>query len=230
MVELDLINVATGIGGGFVYAKNVHGVRKASGRKNTTLTALNDKAVTQWDYIYNPPETLDGDALKSEDDKTEWQSSGNFVHSTLTIIDDCYNISNRYKGATAVPAHFWYVKGSTYVYDQYISAFTGTPNAYSETVDIPLTLAAASHGQMKLLNVMPNLYAYYSRPGEVLGDGKKITINDKAYYKNDPISYWDWYLLSKYEQELFVEKTYVNCITCKIDGTEYAAGHALPEL
>ena len=220
VIELDLINVSPGIGGGFVYAKNQHGVRTKMTRKNTTLTALNEGAVTQWDYEYA---TVDGN-------KKTFETSGNFVHSTQTIIDDCYNVSNRYLGTVkddgtgAMPAHYWYIKGSTYVYDQYISAYTGLPNAYSEKVDIPLTIAAASHGKLKLLNVMPNRYAYYSAPGVKLEDGKKVIINDKTYYKNDPISYWDWYLLSKSEKDLFIEKTYVNCITCKIDGTEYQAG------
>ncbi|MBR2097182.1 MAG: hypothetical protein IJ907_04765 [Prevotella sp.] len=216
IVELDLINVSTGIGGGFVYAKNVHGIPSKSGAVNTTLTKLNEDAVTQWDYTY--------DATDDATHQKEWESSGNFVHSTQTIIDDCYNVSNRYYGDGKMPAHFWYIKGSTYVYDQYISAYTGQSNAFSEVVDIPLTIAAASHGKMKLLNVMPNRYAYYSSPGVPLGDDKKMIINGKTYYKNDPISYWDWYLLSNYEKELFVEKTYVNCITCKIDGVEYAAG------
>jgi len=213
VVELDLINVSPGIGGGFVYAKNIHGIPTPSGAVNTTLTTLNEGAVTQLDYTYNPAGESD-----------EWESSGNFVHSTQTIIDDCYNISNRYYGEGKMPAHFWYIKGSTYVYDQYISAYTGQPNAYSEVVEIPLTIAAASHGKMKLLNVMPSRYAYYAKPGEELGDGKKMIVNGKTYYKNDPISYWDWYLLSSYEQKLFVEKTYTNCITCKIDGVKYAAG------
>ncbi|MBR3110401.1 MAG: hypothetical protein IKH35_04360 [Prevotella sp.] len=216
IVELDLINVSTGIGGGFVYAKNIHGIPSKSGAVNTTLTKLNEDAVTQWDYTY--------DATDDATHQKEWESSGNFVHSTQTIIDDCYNVSNRYYGDGKMPAHFWYIKGSTYVYDQYISAYTGQSNAFSEVVDIPLTIAAASHGKMKLLNVMPNRYAYYSSPGVPLGDGKKMIINGKTYYKNDPISYWDWYLLSNYEKELFVGKTYVNCITCKIDGVEYAAG------
>ena len=218
VIELDLINVSTGIGGGFVYAKNVHGTRAATkqapAHQNTTLTTLNDDAVTQWDYEYP---TADGD-------QQEWETSGNFVHSTQTIIDDCYNISNRYKGEGKMPAHYWYIKGSTYVYDQYISAYTGTTNAYSEVVDIPLTIAAASHGTMKLLNVQPNLYAYYASPGVKLESGKRIVINDKSYYRNDPISYWDWYLLSKSEQALFVPTTYTNCMTYKLDGEEYAAG------
>ena len=223
VIELDLINVSTGIGGGFVYAKNVHGTRTKSGRKNTTLTALNEGAVTKWDYNYTDP-------VDEQESQKEFETSGNFVHSTQTIIDDCYNTSNRYKGAEnpdgsgAMPAHYWYIKGSVYVYPQLISAYTGTANAFSEKVEIPLTISAASHGSLKLLNVMPNRYAYFSSPGVPLGDGKKVVINDKEYYKNDPISYWDWYLLSNSEKKLFVEDTYVNCVACNIDGVAYAAG------
>ena len=232
VVELDLINVSPGIGGGFVYAKNIHGKRQATGHVNTTLTDLNDGAVTQWDYTY------DADGSGSSDythdavdghDKTQWQSSGNFVHSTQTIIDDCYNVSNRYmngyKASGGVPAHYWYIKGTTYVYDQYISSFTGSANAYSEEVEIPLSIAAASHGKLKLLEVKPNRYAYYSAPGVKLESGKKMVINDKTYYANDPISYWDWYLLTPAEKELFVEKTYTNCVSVSIDGgTLYEPG------
>ena len=221
VVELDLINVQTGIGGGFVYAKNEHGKRNPSGKTHTTITDLNTGAVTQKDFIYTT-----GDATKDE-----WQSSGNFVHSTQVIIDDCYNVSGKYKGTVtpggAVPAHYWYIQGSVYVYDQYISAYTGAPNAYSETVEIPLTITAASHGTMKLLNVQPNYYAYYASSGKALADGQKLVINDVTYYKNDPISYWDWYLLSQSEKNLFVPATYVTIGDCKVNGTPYAEGTVL---
>ena len=103
------------------------------------MTALNTGAVTRRDFTYTGAEV-------------EWETSGNFIHSTQTIIDDCYNVSGKYKVGDAVPAHYWFIKGSVYVYDQFISAYTGAPNAYSETVDIPLTITAASHGTMKLLN------------------------------------------------------------------------------
>ena len=213
VIELDLINVQPGIGGGFVYAKNVHGVRSTTGHQNTTLTALNNHAVTQWDFDYTDP-------VSNEGDQKEWETSGNFVHSTQTIIDDCYNVSNRYAGASRVPAHYWYIKGSVYVYDQYISAYTGSPNAFSREVDIPLTITAASHGTMKLLDVKPNRYAYYSSPGVKLEADKKISINDKTYNLNDPISYWDWYLLPASERALFIENTYVNCVAVNIDNAE----------
>ena len=60
VVELDLINVQPGIGGGFVYAKNQHGKPTKLRNTNTTLTALNNGAVTQWDYEYA---TLDADRI-----------------------------------------------------------------------------------------------------------------------------------------------------------------------
>ena len=206
VVELDLINVQPGMGGGFVYAKNVHKTGEYTQHKHNTLTALNANAVTRRDFSYTGADV-------------EWETSGNFVHSTQTIIDDCYNVSGKYLGTVepggAVPAHYWFIKGTVYVYDQFISAYTGAPNAYSETVDIPLTITAASHGTMKLLNVMPNKYAYLSAPGVKLEGDKKIIINDVEYHLNDPISYWDWYLLTSSEKNLFVDETYVTIADCK---------------
>ena len=207
VIELDLINVQPGMGGGFVYAKNVHKVGSYSKHNHNTLTALNTNAVTRRDFTFTGADV-------------EWETSGNFIHSTQTIIDDCYNISGKYKGGDAVPAHYWFIQGSVYVYDQYISAYTGAPNAYSETVDIPLTITAASHGTMKLLNVMPNKYAYWSAPGVKLEGDKKMVINDVEYHLNDPISYWDWYLLTASEKNLFVDETYVTTADCKYSSTD----------
>ncbi|MBQ8989261.1 MAG: hypothetical protein IJ067_06190 [Prevotella sp.] len=221
VIELDLINVQTGIGGGFVYARNEHGNRTDLNLSHVTLTKLNTGAVTNRNFSYDT----------DDPDKEEWQTSGNFVHSTQTIIDDCYNISGKYKtnykAPDGVPAHYWYVKGDIYVYDQEISAYTGAPNAYSETVEIPLTITAASHGKMKLLNVQPNWYAYYSSPGVKLKTENKVIINDVEYHLNDPISYWDYYLLSASEKALFVPKTYVTIADCKIGETEYPEGYVM---
>ena len=226
VIELDLINVQTGIGGGFVYARNVHGKRSATGRTHATTT-LNRDAVTNKKFKYD----------LSDDDghKHEWQTSGNFVRSSSTnpIIDDCYNISGKYKSQykqpDGVPAHYWYIKGQVYVYDQYISAYTGSPNAYSEKVDIPLTITAASHGTMKLLNVQPNYYAYKNTAGDPLGDGQKLVINDITYYKNDPIDYWTYSLLNAAEKNLFVAQTYIVKEDCKIGADKYSEGQVLSD-
>ena len=229
VVELDLINVQPGMGGGYVYAKNEHGIRQPSGKTQTILTDLNKNngrpAVTNKIFLYTTDDSS----------KKEWETSGNFVHSTQTIIDDCYNIGDRYKGAVnpngsgAMPAHYWYIKGAVYIYDQYISAYTGSPNAFSETVSIPLTITSASHGKMTLLNVMPNRYAYYSNgtTKTKLDENQKITIRDKEYGLNDAINYWDYSQLSATEKAMFEEETYVTIAECKVGDTTYPAGYVL---
>ena len=215
VVELDLINVQPGVGGGYVYAKNEHGIRQSSGKSQTILTDLNKNngtpAVTNRIYSYDETEAT----------KKAWETSGNFIHSTETIIDDCYNIGNKYhseyKYPDGVPAHYWYIRGAVYVYDQYISSYTGSPNAFSEEVSIPLTITSASHGKLTLLNVQPNYYAYYTNSSKTtpLGDGQKITIKEKEYGLNDVISYWDYSQLSTAEKNMFVEETYVTVADCK---------------
>ena len=241
VIELDLINVQTGIGGGFVYARNEHG-KPGSGVENPTLTALNDGAASKWQYKYD---NTFNNWEENDANKEEWQTSGNFIHSSQTIIDDCYNVGSRYKGkygnkdhggtSAGVPAHYWYISGSVYVYDQYISAYTGSPNAYSETVEIPITINAASHGTMTLMDVQPNLHAYYSSYTDAthntpLTEGKKLVINDVTYQLNDPISYWDWNKLPAAEKLLFVKDTYVTVAGCKIGSdTIYAGTVMLPE-
>ena len=221
VVELDLINVSTGVGGGYVYAKNQHGERK-DGHQNTTLTKLNETAVSKWRWDYKT----------ADEDREEWETSGNFIHSSQTIIDDCYNISNRYLTANGVPAHYWYIAGSVYVYDQYITAHTGSPNAYSKTVELPITINAASNGKMTLMDVQPNLYAYYATYSNAsintpLTGNSKVVINNVEYHLNDPIDYWEWKKLPASEQKLFVEETYVVRSDCKIGNTNYLAGTVL---
>ena len=169
-----------------------------------------------------------------------YQTSGNFIHHSKTIVDDCYPTNNAYiiGSENYSPAHYWYVKGTVYIYDQTVSAYTGSANAYSKEVRLPLTITAASHGQLQLLNVKPNLYAY-KMPGtnginvkigsENDTNGKpidKVWVNNDAdnYQLNDVITWWDWHQLSPTERAYFVTETFVNCVACKIDGTEYAAG------
>ena len=214
VVELDLINVQTGIGGGFVYAKNEHGeLDEYKDHEYATLTALNRKAVTRKDFTYKT----------GDNNLKAWETSGNFVHNTQTIIDDCYPTSNRYKESDPpAPAHYWYIKGQVYVYDQYISAYTGTPNAYSETVNIPLTITAASHGTMQLVDVKSNYFAYYSSPGVKLQGEEQLNLNDVNYSLNTPISYWDYYMLSSAGKQRFVKDTYVTIADCVIGEGENA--------
>ena len=221
VLELDLINVMPGLGGGYVYAKNVHGERKPSGKKQVTLSAYNTNAISNKQFVYDSK----GGAADSV-----FQTSGNFVNSIKEIIDDCYPNNGSYTGIGAAPAHYWYIKGQIYVYDQYISAYTGAADSYDKTVNIPLTITAGSNGKLQLIDVKTNKYAYWKNYGAVkepLKPDEKIIVNNKSYYLNDTISYWDWSMLTADEQNKFVDTTYVAMADCKAtssDSTIYSKG------
>ena len=220
VVELDLINVMQGMGGGYVYAKNEHGAKEYhSNYDKVTLLSYNDNAATYRKFTYN------------ENSIQTIETSGNFVHSGKQIVDDCYPNSGMYTdGYVASPAHYWFIKGSIYVYDQYISAYTGSANAYAEKVELPLTIAAASNGKLTLREVQPNYYAYYDKMGKKLGtEGAEETlvIKNKTYHLNDPISYWDYRLLSDADKDHFEQETYTTIAPCKIGETSYPAGYTL---
>ena len=223
VVELDLINVNAGIGGGYVYARNEHGVPTFyPSRPNVTLSEYNSTAVTYKSYEYS--------ATSLEN----IQTSGNFIHgSKKRIIDDCYPYNGVYEdGYVESPAHYWFVKGDVYIYDQVISAYTGSATAYSREIKIPLTITAGSHGKLTLMNVQPNLYAYYSdytRTAKMGPEGVKVNNETQTFHLNDVISYWDYRVLPDIEKQLFVRDTWINTKACTIDGTEYAAGEYVLE-
>ena len=233
VVELDLINVKRDdVGGGFVYAKNQHG-------EQTYNESLENKILSQYNkLIGNGACTYKQYSYDNSADKLKtFQTSGNFIHHEKTIVDDCYPTNNAYKpGDNFSEAHYWYVKGDVYIYDVTVSAYTGSANAYMKEVKIPLTITAASHGKLKLMDVKPSLYAYQAldNDGNPLKIGTKVgeKVYDKAfvnsesdsYELNDVITWWDWHNLKTSERNLFRKHTYVNCVTCKIDGKEYEAG------
>ena len=235
VVELDLINVKKDIeGGGYVYARNEHGDRTEHLEyKNVLLSEYNmektvngvewrDEARTHKRYTYSTTE------LKA------WQTSGNFIHKSKRIVDDCYPNNGIYNdGYTKSPAHYWYIKGEVYIYDQVVSAYAGSAAAYSKEVRIPLTITAGSNGKLKLLNVQPSLYAYYadesrSESNKIGEDGVKVDNESTTYHLNDVISWWDWNQLSDNEQKYFVKETFVNVDTCYVgaiaEGNLYPSG------
>ena len=167
VVELDLINVKKDIeGGGYVYARNEHGRRSEVSHVNTLLSEYNrkagDEALTKKIYTYSSTDLLNH------------QTSGNFIHKSKRIVDDCYPNNGIYNdGYVKSPAHYWYIKGEVYIYDQVVSAYAGSASAYSKEVKIPLTITAGSNGRLKLLNVQPNRYAYYA--DESRSESKKVT-------------------------------------------------------
>lgn len=230
VVELDLINVKRDqVGGGFVYAKNVHGVPSYNSTLENKILSpynreTNNEACTYKQYSYS-------------NDLKVFETSGNFIHPTKRIVDDCYPTNNAFDPSKSPysEAHYWYVKGDVYIYDVNVSAYTGSANAYSKEVKIPLTITAASHGKLRLMDVKPNLYAYDALDETDNTTHHKIGSSDSynkafvngesdSYELNDVITWWDWHNLKQNEQNLFRKKTYVNCVTCKIDGTLYEAG------
>ena len=224
IVQLTLLNVAPGEGGGYVYAKNIHGVR-GIGEQHVTLAESNANALSYKNYTYN-------EAAVTEADKVE--SSGNFVNSFKRIIDDCYPQNDAYYAHDDIrvaPAHYWYIRGDYYVYDQYISAYTGSTHAYSENSNIPLTITAESQGRIKLQEVYENKYAYWDDKNRSTFEKYKSNIDDDAfivgeitYHKNDPISWWTWSHLTTEQQELFTDKTYVCFYDVEYNDKEYKKG------
>ena len=237
VAQLELINVKTGLGGGYVYAKNEHGIRTETHNDQTILSPYNlaisgahDKAVTNKRYTYST----------ADSDKQEVQTSGNFVHNLKQIIDECYPTVNAYKGSSAAPAHYWFIRGTSYVYDQYITAYTGVSNAYSKVQKIPLNISAASYGKIKLEDVKENLYAYYYttevkesdrtplQNTDESAEGYSVIVNNNnTYHLNDSITYWDWLQLSETDQRHFVADTYLTIAECKIGNTTYPEGTVL---
>lgn len=251
VVELDLINVKKDIeGGGYVYARNEHRIPKYfPNKKNVLLSEYNqpktvdnveirDEACTHKRYIYSAEdEALYGEGasqlLGSNTPYTvmSYQTSGNFIHKSKRIVDDCYPNNGVYQDDKGLyvtsPAHYWFIKGEVYIYDQVVSAYAGSASAYSKEVKIPLTITAGSNGRLKLLNVQPNLYAYYGdqeRSAKMTSDGVKVDNERTTFHLNDVITWWDWNQLSDSEKMYFVKETRVNADSCIIDNTPYSAG------
>ena len=226
VVELDLINVKKDIeGGGYVYARNEHGPWVTNPDPTFKLLSPYNKmsgneALTNKIYTYHD----DVENLKS------WQTSGNFIHRSKRIVDDCYPNNGVYNDHyVKSPAHYWFIKGEVYIYDQVVSAYAGSAAAYSKEVKIPLTITAGSNGKLKLLNVQPNLYAYYNdiaqtESNKIGTDGVKVDNESMTYQLNDVITWWDWHQLAQNEQKYFVKETRVNVDSCTVDGTPYSAG------
>ena len=215
VVELDLLNVTPGEGGGYVYAENIHGVQSydTSELEASVLSDANKGLITNKAFHYAA-------AVEGND----MQTSGNFVHSLKRIIDDCFPMAHSYLAPNAAPAHYWYIRGEFFVYEQLVSAYTGGADAYSTEISIPLTLSAQGNGHLRLLNVLPGLYADPSKFDASQGyydeelatwispDSIRIITESavKSYGQNDPISYWDWYMSNTTDRERFVLQTY-NC-------------------
>ncbi len=195
VIELDLINVRTGEGGGYVYAKNEHRsatpITDPNAKKQQTLSTANQGAITQKAFTYTEDYSDSG-----------MQTSGNFVHDDYRIVDDCFPNGGDIKS----PAHFWYVIGNYYVYDQKLSAYTGGANAYEQSINIPFTITDGSNGKVQITSIKPNKY-FVGAEGVT-----SYKFGGKEYHLNDIISYWDWTQLPQGEngpKSYFVDMTYI---------------------
>lgn len=188
VIELDLLNVQPGEGGGYVYAKNEHrspnSVNK-NDKKQLTLSTANEGAITQKAFTYG-------------DKKEAYQTSGNFVHAKKPIIDDCFP-----QGELESEVHYWFVSGKRYVYDQKISAYTGAVDTRSQSLNIPLTINKTTPHTIKIVDIKSN--KYFVGTNEI----SSITFGNKVYQLNDPITYWDWTNLPNGHKNYFVDMTYI---------------------
>ncbi len=227
VVELDLLNVTPGEGGGFVYAENNHGKPTFSAEKSyaSVLSDANYHLKTCRAYSY------DNSNIIPEYNGVE--TSGNFVHSSKRIVDDCFPVA----GNLNQEVHYWYLKGDFYVYDQLISAYTGNAATYNSELNIPLDINGKINPKLRLQNVLPGLYASpaafeYDYRNEK-SDSLDIIFNGviKRYGQNDPISYWDWYNIPTASvaklQDNFVLQTYTCREDVTVGGTTYHRGQAI---
>ena len=205
VVQLDLIDVMAGVGGGYVYAKNQHGTPSRSASGNVTLSEYNAYAASYKQYTYSTS------ALQP------FETSGNFVHGVNVIVDDCYPQINSYEGAGASPAHYWYIKGEIYVYDEYISPYTGVAGVYSDAVNLPLAISAASRGKIRLTEVHSNYYA------------TQTVVEDAITYQpGDAIDWWSYeHLSSNSQKSKFAKNIYTVVVDCTIGGNPYERGTVL---
>ncbi len=211
IIGLDIINVARGEGGGFVYAKNEHGEQGLTGKEQVTLAASNKGARSNKSYSYS-------EATQT----SRMHTSGNFVNDIKLIVDDCFPGNNNFFGANASPAHMWYIKGDHYVYDLTISAYTGASQAYDRVTNTSLNVTAGSDGRVELKEIGRNRYAYFvgmSYNDKTLTASDYIVAGSNVYYLNDPITYWDWSILSEAEKRFFTDDPNKDTYICNKDFT-----------
>ena len=209
IVQLNLIAAATGEGGGYVYAKNVHGTQSKNNKKHLILAKSNKGAITYRGYDYTR-------SLSTSATANSWmQTSGNFV-STETIIDECFPTANSYYEDHAdeySEAHYWFIKGDFYVYNQEISAYTGSAQAYIENVSIPLTILAQGNAKLFIEDIKTSMYAdatqFPYKDNTHTERVDSVICNGITYYSNSPISYWDYYNLSSHDKQYFTDASYV---------------------
>ena len=210
VIELDLINVEPGEGGGYVYAKNEHhavGSVDEDAKQYLTLSDANRGAITQTAYTYTGGEMM-------------IQTSGNFVHPNKRVVDDCFphdeKLDKKYR------AHYWYISGTSFIYDQHISAYTGAARSFGQSTNIPLIIPASGEGSIRIVDIKANKYFVGAEGVTSLRHGNKV------YNLNDPITYSEWNQLPDGQgmryKEYFTDTTYIAMYDCWTAENAYQAG------
>lgn len=189
VIQLDLLNVVQGEGGGYVYARNEHGLpsrRKENGddylRHFLSSFNLSGEAATHEEYLYD------------KDNLQNMQTSGNFIKSKSSgdvqyIVDDCYPVHNTLTSDNPNEAHYWYIHGTTYVYNMYISAYTGAARMYQGSTGLQIPTGEA--GTLNLKEVIDGYYCY-NPPTADNPSPLPVVVDDVEYNHGDPISWWDY--------------------------------------
>lgn len=175
VVELGLLNVKTGQGGGYVYAENIHGTRNSDVSEVNYLSSNNSNAISNKAYTFS-------------NDLKVYQTSGNFVNAEKQIVDDCFPNKDSYSGDNASPAHYWYIKGTEYVHNQLISAYTGGSQAFLSQLNLPFE----DNATVQLQSIENCYYA-----------ATDITIGDVTYLQGDPIDSYSYAQLTDVEKSGF---------------------------
>jgi len=148
VVEMNLINVQEGEGGGYVYADNIHHRKSASTPSSSKRRALSTDATEV--------------PVSVEANEDFLETSGNFVfpydvNANRWIVDDCFptgydNAHNTTTGVATLDCHYWYVTGWDYYYNVHITGYTYDSSSSvlsfnSENMDQLVQLSGAKAGQ-----------------------------------------------------------------------------------
>lgn len=198
VIQLDLLNVVQGEGGGFVYARNEHGL--PSRRKVNEVNYVRHFLSS---YNYDGAAATHEEYLYDCNNLQDMQTSGNFIKNSKSehgevqyIVDDCYPVHDQPSSigcgdpVALTKAHYWYIHGTIYVYNMYISAYTGAARMYQGSTGLQIPL-----GEDGTLNLKEVNYGYYcyNPPTEDNPSPLPVIVNDVEYNHGDPISWWDYH-------------------------------------
>ena len=203
VIQLDLLNVVQGEGGGFVYARNEHGLPSRKKVLDENDDEVNYVRHFLSSYNYTGAAATHEEYEYDCNNLQDMQTSGNFIKNCKSehgevqyIVDDCYPVHDQPSSSgcgdpvALTKAHYWYIHGTIYVYNMYISAYTGAARMYQGSTGLQIPL-----GEDGTLNLRDVNYGYYcyNPPTEDNPSPLPVIVNDVEYNHGDPISWWDYH-------------------------------------